>query len=86
LHIRATAFHIALSDPAPFHVVLAIAAKDLAILRGQEDSPEEILHRGLALRSVNQHLRRWGSDGSFSGIAGVILLAGREVNHLIPIT
>jgi hypothetical protein len=77
--VKELSFHVSLSDQSAFHVVLSTAANDIAALHGQEDSPDAIMHRGLALRQVNQRLLQDGSDTSDASIAAVALLSGREV-------
>jgi hypothetical protein len=59
--------------------VLGVAANDIAALHEQEDSPEAIMHKGLALQMVNKRLLQDGSDTSDESIAAVALLTGSEV-------
>ena len=75
--VKELSFHVSLSDPAAFHVVLGTAANDIAALQGRGESPEGIKHKGLALGLVNKRLLQHGSDDA--SIAAVALLAGGEV-------
>jgi hypothetical protein len=77
--VKELSFHVSLSDPSAFHVVLGTAANDIAALHGREDSPEAIMHKGLALGMVNKRLLQDGSDTSDASIAAVALLTGGEV-------
>lgn len=56
----------------------------IAIMKGKQDSEESVLHRSIALKTVNDRLSRWGVDSddgyvSDANIAAVTLLAGHEV-------
>jgi hypothetical protein len=77
--VKELSFHVSLSDPSAFHVILATAANDIAVLQGHDESPDAIKHRGLALRLVNKRLLQRGSDTSDASVAAVALLAGSEV-------
>ena len=77
--VKELTFNVSLCDSSAFHVILATAANDIAALHGRKDSPEAIMHRGLALGLVNQRLLKHGSDTSDASIAAVALLTGSEV-------
>jgi hypothetical protein len=81
--VKELSFHVSLSDPSAFHVVLATAANDIAALQGKGESPEAIKHRGLALGLVNKRLLQPGSGTSDASVAAVALLAGSE-RALVP--
>ena len=84
--VKELSFQVSLSDPSAFHVILATAANDIAVLQGHGESPEAIKHRGLALGLVNKRLLQLGSDTSDATIAAVAILAGSEVCSLSCIT
>jgi len=82
--VKELCFHVSLTDPSAFHVVLGAAANDIAALHGREDSPEAIRHKGLALGMVNKRLLQDGLDTSDASISAVALLTGNEVRWTYP--
>lgn len=82
--VKKLAFDSALSEPSSFHCLLAVAATDLAKLKGEMHSEEAVKHHSFALRTINKRLSVWSPDASDNGIgdndlAAVTLLAGYEV-------
>lgn len=81
-HVKLLSFQASLNSPPAFHVILSAAASDIAVLHGNKDSKEAIMHRGMAISGVSKALV--GLDGGAKmrdeSITAVALLAGNEVS------
>jgi hypothetical protein len=78
-HVGRTFLH-----PTQLSNYLLPVLHSIAIMKGKQDSEESVVHRSIALKTVNHRLSRCGvgsDDGyvSDSNIAAVTLLAGHEV-------
>ena len=76
---RTLMFNTGSSEPAPFHVLLCVAANDLAMKNGTLDSDDVIKHHTAALDLVKKDVVFSKLNPSDGLIAGVILFAGYEV-------
>jgi hypothetical protein len=82
-HIKLLSLEASLLSPPAFHVILSIAASDIAARHGRHDSKEAIMHRGIAISGVSKALtkRDGGAKMMDESIAAVVLLAGNEVSQ-----
>jgi hypothetical protein len=72
-------FNTGSTESASFHVLLCVAANDLAMTNGTSDSDDVIRHHTAALNLVKKDVAFWKLNPSDGFIATVILLAGYEV-------
>lgn len=72
-------FNTGSSEPASFHVLLCVAANDLAMKNGILDSDDVIRHHTAALSLVKSDIAFWKLNPSDGFIAAVTLLAGYAV-------
>jgi hypothetical protein len=77
--IRTLKFNTGYAEPASFHVLLCVAANDIALRNGTLDSNDAIKHRTAALSLVKKDVSGWKPNSSDGFIGAVILLAGYRV-------
>jgi hypothetical protein len=72
-------FKTGYAEAASFHVLLCVAANDIALRNGTCDSNDAITHHTAALRLIKKDVSSRKSNLSDGFMAAVTLLAGYEV-------
>lgn len=79
VHIKRLSLSIAAHDAAAFHLILSSAACDLSRVQGSNHSVEEISHKVVALRHINERMADMALATSDQNIGAVTIFAGFEV-------
>ncbi|KUJ12894.1 uncharacterized protein LY89DRAFT_737794 [Mollisia scopiformis] len=77
--VKSLIFNVGLADSSVFHLVLSAAAKDIAYIRGQEESQDVVRHRGIALELIKKRVLDWQASSADGTLVAVALLAGTEL-------